>query len=143
VAAARELRRKNVELRRRDRWRRWGDGGGLRTRYAIRWADCLYSSMLERNWRESAAHGGGESRRRATLERLVSDILDAQEQPLQRHRAAWRICCRGWIRRSSRAEQCGAMSSTEGECAVRFRAMGQRFKLLMNAVQAAGENGTA
>jgi signal transduction histidine kinase len=86
-----ELRRKNVELRRRDRLAALGEmAAGLA--HEVRnplGGIALYASMLERELPEKSSARGAAAKITLgvrTLERLVSDILDfAQERRLQRH----------------------------------------------------------
>ncbi|HKQ48359.1 MAG TPA: ATP-binding protein [Phycisphaerae bacterium] len=151
-----ELRQKNMELRRRDRLAALGEmAAGLA--HEIRnplGGIALYSSMLERELdAASPAHGAAAKITIGvrTLERLVSDILDfAQERPLQRHACRMADLLPGldtsiepW------ADQCRCQLIIEpkaGECALYCDSerLGQALlNLLMNAVQAAGEKGTA
>lgn len=151
-----ELRRKNVELRRRDRLAALGEmAAGLA--HEIRnplGGIALYSSMLERELPETSKARGAASKISVgvrTLERLVSDILDfAQERPLQRHVCKladllpaldasvepWAEQCRSEYSFDSKAGGCRLYCDPER--------LGQTLlNLLMNAVQAAGAQGKA
>src|SRR5262245_4537795 len=145
-----ELRRKNVELRRRDRLAALGEmAAGLA--HEIRnplGGIALYASMLERELvKESAAQGAAAKITIGvrTLERLVSDILDfAQERPLARHVCRMADLLPGldasiepWAR-ECRCEV--TIDPQSGPCALNCdpERIGQALlNLLMNAVQAA------
>lgn len=151
-----ELRRKNVELRRRDRLAALGEmAAGLA--HEIRnplGGIALYSSMLERGLEEAPSARGAAAKITIgvrTLERLVSDILDfAQPRPLQRHTCRMADLLPGLdasIEPWARQCRCEVIIEPKsGECAVHCDSerLGQALlNLLMNAVQAAGENGKA